>query len=309
MFKVKSIHNNFLDLLNKKIISLKLISSVYCPLCGKTKTKIIYRYKDMCIYKCFFCYMMFQDSSKVVSEDPMYKKFYDEALLEYRIKLEEKRIQQISSYLKCNFKGLKVLEIGTGTGVLASLIIDQGAEYRGLETSEFFLKQILNNFPYLYNNVKNCILTNANFEKNYFDLILIIDTLEHIPFPAVFLEQLKTYLKNNGRIYIEVPNESLLIFKGYIRKILGLYNSYPTHPEHVNLFTMKTLKKTLNLAGFFPTLSQMTILGNFERMKIILGVRRHDLARLISNFFSLAKLDIIFQQGNIRAFATKAHCL
>ena len=39
------------------------------------------------------------------------------------------------------------------------------------------------------------------------DLLISAHTLEHVSFPAEFLKYMKTFIKRNGLIYIEIPNE------------------------------------------------------------------------------------------------------
>lgn len=280
---------------------------IYCPICNNMAVKIIYRYKEMHIYKCSFCYMMFQDRNKPAPCDNYIEKFYGKSSFNARLKIEERRMNRILSHIKNDFAGLRVLEIGSGSGILATLLIKNGAFYYGIEPDPFFYNKILENFPEVKELVYNCSLSDANIQKDSYDIIIMVDTLEHIAHPNNFLRELNSYLKANGKLYIEVPNESLLSLKGCLRKVVGLYSGYPAHPSHVNMFTRASLKRLLCSAGFNSKISQLSILGDYARMSAILGHDDNLLVRLICVFFQLTKLDIIFQQGNILAVAYKAN--
>ena len=155
-----------------------------------------------------------------------------------------------------------------------------------LNPALFFYNKILEKFPEIKETVYNCSLSDANIQKNSFDIIIMVDTLEHITYPNDFLKELSCYLKENGKLYIEVPNESLLGFKGYLRKVVGLYSGYPTHPNHVNMFTQASLKRLLCSAGFNSRVSQFSILGDYARMSIIFSENYNLLTHLICVFFN-----------------------
>ncbi len=277
-----------------------------CYLCESEDVGLIYNFKNMRIYKCASCQLMFQDySSKVDSEldnlcENIYKKVYFKVSKKDNLNITHEILNRIRNYCDFNFKDLSILEIGVGSGMLASQLMENGAGYWGIEPSQFFYNKISEYFPEIKNRICNSSLVNANMPKNNFDLIIMIDTLEHIPYPHIFLKQLRPYLKENGKLYIEVPNESFFGVRGYLRKILKIYLGLPTLPDHVNLFTKRTLARILHSAGFTSfRLRQFTILGDYPKIKRMLNYKMNILAWVISVFFRITKLDIILQQGNI----------
>lgn len=298
MMSVKGEVNYWSDKGDKRIID--------CPTCTSKNRLRSYHYGDMHIYKCRDCDMMFQDSSSPLL---LQNKFADDkniksnifSNIDLSIAIANKTIERIRSLVgKKDFLQRRVLEVGTGNSALASLFVQRGIFYKGVEPSSFLYKQAIRTFPELKGKIENSLLQDANLPKNYFNLAVMTDTLEHIPDPVKFLKLLRTYLSDDGIIYIEVPNESWLKYKGYFRRLLGLYSGYPTHPGHVSLFTKKTLKKTLSLAGVDTLkLGQLSILGDYQRMKIVSGGRMLTLIKLICFFFTVTKLDLVFQQGNI----------
>jgi len=183
-------------------------------------------------------------------------------------------------------------------------LVQRGFSYCGIEPSRSLYDRAINDFSELEGKVQNCFLDQADLSAEKFDLVVMVDTFEHIPFPVQFLENLRFLVRSRAFLYLEVPNEACLTLKGRLRRFLGLYDGFPTHPTHVNLFTADTLprlleKTSLTLKKMYP----VTILGDFERMKFVLGEGSDLYARLISGFFGMTKLDLLVGQGNLAAMS------
>ena len=275
----------------------------HCPICENTDTALHITHADMLIYRCKACGMMFQDYNLIkgknfdqtYAQNPHYLRAANSIAAGVMNRLGEK--------FGGGFKNLTILEIGTGSGALAASLTANGTIFQGIEPSNFFYRYSLERFPILNGIIENCSLEKAHLEKAKFDLIIMVDTLEHIPAPVLFLKIIKSYLKPSGFLYIEVPNEASLKLKGLIRKLFNFYSRYPTHEGHINLFTGKTLSITLLNAGFSFQLDQFSILDDYERMKIVFQGRFKPLALALSLFFKLSKLDIVLRQGNLSAGA------
>jgi len=75
-------------------------------------------------------------------------------------------------------------------------------------------------------------------DKDRFDIILLLHTLEHAPDPKILLEDLCNYLKAKGIIYVEVP--------------LGCFREWQSIPEpltHVNFFSEESLFNCFRYCG------------------------------------------------------------
>jgi len=286
------------------------IKKIYsCPICGAHKIKKYLNYKQMMIFLCCSCSMMFQDpDSELCSNTELINKVNWDYLrnLDPHFSLNAERLKRIKSCMAVPLHDLKILEIGVGFGTLASLILKEKANYQGLEPSEFLYSNILKKIPQLKNVVHNKFFDPRDFQEGYFDLIIIVDTLEHIPNPVDFLRQIKKNLKTGGELYCEVPNESVLKYKAWLRKKIGMYYGYPTNPDHVNLFTLKTIKRVLAESGYhIQTISQDTILGNQNRMNIVFNRKDALWLKMICLFFRCTKIDLLLQQGVMIASCTK----
>ena len=146
----------------------------------------------------------------------------------------------------------------------------------------------------------NECVENLGLEKNHFDLILAVDVLECVSYPVVFLSALRNFLKKNGKIYLEVPNEKSLRLRAAVRRILKLHGKMPVHPGHVNFFTPKTLEKTISFSGYDPVLlRQYSIASDNYRMESTLKQNFAWTAGLLSKFLMVSKIDLMFGLGNL----------
>ena len=69
------------------------------------------------------------------------------------------------------------------------------------------------------------------FPENYFDVITCLDVIEHLSNPAVFFENVKKYLSDDGIIVVRTPNGEL----PYMLRKLPLIGIKDTSPTHINI--------------------------------------------------------------------------
>jgi SAM-dependent methyltransferase len=107
-----------------------------------------------------------------------------------------------------NFSNLKVLEIGTGTGLITKALMELGVEdYVGVDITDVLfddLKAIFKDYKFLKLDIT------TEFIIGKFDLILIIDVIEHIVEYGKFrfaMNNLKNSLCENGSIVIAPVTE------------------------------------------------------------------------------------------------------
>ncbi|TAH24689.1 MAG: class I SAM-dependent methyltransferase [Cytophagales bacterium] len=104
----------------------------------------------------------------------------------------------------------QVAEIGCGEGGNIKPFLDKGCKVVGIDMSDFKIahaSRLFENHPLK----GNLTLINKNVydiqesENLKFDLIIMRDTLEHIPNQDLFLEHLKIFLKPNGKVFLAFP--------------------------------------------------------------------------------------------------------
>ncbi len=162
-------------------------------------------------------------------------------LFEFNLPLQESRVQNLKKFLKPN---AKVLDIGSSSGHFLYVIRNMVKECVGIElnieNAEFTEKE-------LGIKVYNQPIEKTDLEPNYFDLITIYHTFEHIDDPLNFLRFVNRYLKPNGRLFIEVPNTLDALMSVY--KLKSFSDFWYIEP-HLFFYTPKTLAMILKKAGF-----------------------------------------------------------
>ena len=135
----------------------------------------------------------------------------------------------------------KILDIGVGRGEMLICMRDWGySNYNGVDISKSTIK-------HCQKHNLNCELTDNTVlwlqnHQGEFDLITMLDVLEHIKKEdtIIFLQALRTSLKKNGKLIIQLPN----------------MQSPDSQLHHFNDFTHEvgfvehSLKQVLLLAGF-----------------------------------------------------------
>jgi len=143
----------------------------------------------------------------------------------------------------------KILDVGCSTGEFLKIARDCGWEAYGNDVDSESIRLAKERYSL---DVKEQDLMECNFADNYFDVVTFFDSLEHIPDPLATLQEVRRILKQNGLVLITTPNiEGLFPKVTYIlfAKTIGAWE-HPTPPAHLYQFSMRTISKLLNRAGF-----------------------------------------------------------
>ncbi len=76
-----------------------------------------------------------------------------------------------------------------------------------------------------------------SFSNNYFDLIVSLETIEHVKDYHMFLQEVKRTLKPDGIFIVSTPNKRATLRGAMLKK--------PLNPYHLIEFTKKKLEKSL----------------------------------------------------------------
>jgi len=133
-----------------------------------------------------------------------------------------------------------VVDIGCSNGVFLDLFREKGFETWGVEPSENAALARAKG-----HKVLKSAFEKTNLPKNYFDLVILNHTLEHLDDPLGILKKVYGLLKKDGIIFVDVPNAG-----GLGAKLLGKYWPYRLPEEHKWQFTKQSLSKLFKKAGF-----------------------------------------------------------
>lgn len=131
----------------------------------------------------------------------------------------EQQVENSRSYVlpfiaatKTPGKDVHVLEIGCGEGGVLLPFAEAGCQCTGVDLdlkrinlANNFLEEFVKagNVEFLYKNIYDDDFL-SKF-KNHFDIIILKDTIEHIPDQQLFIPYLKNLLKRDGQIFFGFP--------------------------------------------------------------------------------------------------------
>lgn len=119
-------------------------------------------------------------------------------------KMKHMILKNLKDCLGNKFKTINsVLEVGCYMGSMTQILSETFNDITVLEPSE----QCINSLKNKFNNVKfiNTILEDYDSQEKY-DLIIISHTLEHMENQIISLKKAHSLLKENGYLYVIVPN-------------------------------------------------------------------------------------------------------
>lgn len=105
------------------------------------------------------------------------------------------------------FNGLKILELGAGTGetLIAAKDLGLAEEVVGIELikAENSGQTSSKIDRFIYGDIENLAL---DFEDNYFDVVICADVLEHLVDPWQVVRKLSNHLRQGGLFISSIPN-------------------------------------------------------------------------------------------------------
>lgn len=139
----------------------------------------------------------------------------------------------------------QVLEIGCGAGALLSLIKPHVSGCVGVELYKPFVEFIRKELG--IEAIAQDVNT-LNLGKK-FDLVISIDCLDHLSNPYETVLTMRDLLKDNGKIYIEVPNQQDGLNLYLPETTRKEYNRFFWHRAHLFYFTKDTISALFQRAG------------------------------------------------------------
>lgn len=172
--------------------------------------------------------------------------------------------------------GTKVLEIGAGLGEHLSYENLDNIEYTALELLPTMAEVIKRRFPTVNVLVGDCQKP-INLPDKYFDRVLAIHVLEHLPNLPAALAEIRRLLNSNGEFCVVIPCEGGLVYsfariisaKRIFEKRYNMNYDWCIKSEHVNtakeiveeLQKFFIIKKRQFFPFFIPSVTLNLVIG------------------------------------------------
>lgn len=224
-----------------------------CPVCDSKEINPLLTIKDFSVSKenfvlwqCSVCSLRFtQDVPDENNIAPYYKSpdyishtntdkgFINKTYQKVRDHTLQQKAKLIINQTKVE-RG-SMLDIGSGTGAFLNVMKEKGWQVKGVEPDED-ARKLANKLYTLHMDEPASM---DSISPSSFDAITLWHVLEHVHQLHDYVEQLKRLLKEQGKIFIAVPN--------YQSRDSGIYRSYwaaydvPRHLYHFSPRSIKTL--------------------------------------------------------------------
>ena len=158
--------------------------------------------------------------------------------------------------------GVRVLEIGSGTGAMLHSLIERGADARGVELRQDLIDEAHRHFGSL---PIDCVRGTAlPFPDASFDVVASFDVFEHIPDTDAHLAEVHRVVVPGGWYLIQTPNRyTNVVFETIRWRSLTRFRE-----DHCSLHSMSELLGRLRRHGFDPHPHDVPVVNAFFREKV-----------------------------------------
>ena len=222
-----------------------------CLICNSTNVTLSNRLPYFDVMKCLNCEVLFTNkfptSKKIIDiySENYYSPWTDSAgTIPKSVELMKKKtfkayLNLLPRYIKLKRK--KLLDIGCATGFLLETAREKGCDCWGVELNPFGAKESSKKFP---KKIFNGILENSKFKNDFFDIVTMIDLIEHTQNPLAVMKEVRRITKKGGYVLMVTPNVG-----GMWAKVLGKkWTNFKE--EHLFYFKENSLKYMINKSGF-----------------------------------------------------------
>lgn len=164
----------------------------------------------------------------------LYKELYDLEFNHWWFVGKKNIVMYFISNIR-NQKKKKILDIGCGSGLMLSELKKYGSVY-GLDNSEEAIKY--SKLIFDGDIKKGALPYEIPYDDNSFDIITVLDVLEHIEKDTDALKKIYNLLDSQGKVIITVP------------ALMSLWTNHDLSHDHKRRYILKELKSKIKTAGF-----------------------------------------------------------
>jgi len=184
--------------------------------------------------------------------------------------LKQEKFQYLTEFC-ANFTNKRCLDLGSDNGIVSYLFRQAGGSWASADIEEDAVLSIRN---LVGTDVHHIDGKSTPFKDEEFNLIVIVDLLEHIVEDQQFLAELNRILKKGGNLVINVPNIKKWSIILPARNLLGLTDDQHGHvrpgysyKQLEKMLPDYIIEKTTTYSKFFTELIDICISLPFKLLK------------------------------------------
>lgn len=211
-----------------------------CPACAGRRSRPLGRVSGFGIHRCFACASLFTDRVPHDTEQQDYDAYYDEGNLSVPSFVDH-RLLEIVAEVGGGASSGRWLDVGFGAGALLDAVSRSGWEAHGTEVSS----EPVSRARARGHRVTLGDVSAAGYPEAHFDVVSLVEVLEHVPDPDELLRQVRPLVHPTGTLYVTTPNGA-----GMSARLLRTSWSVVSPPEHLQLLSPAGLRRLVERHGF-----------------------------------------------------------
>lgn len=211
-----------------------------CPACGRATGRSRGQKNDFQLLACRSCATLYTAHLPQTNQSQDYDAYYTPENLTVPA-IIEKRLDEIVSTFEPYRKNNRLLDVGFGAGTFLEAAVRSRWQTFGVEVSRTAVEHVRERGFEVFCGQ----LGKAAYPDDYFDVIVASELLEHVPDPRDVLEEIVRVLRPGGLFWATTPHGC-----GISARLLGLGWSVVCPPEHLQLFSVKSIRELLTSGGF-----------------------------------------------------------
>jgi SAM-dependent methyltransferase len=210
-----------------------------CPACGGSADRELGEVNGFGIVRCGACGTLFTDRLPAEPEVKDYTDYYHAANLAVpafvHARLRE-IVGEFATYRRTN----RWLDVGCGAGTLLSAASELGWTAVGTELSP----PAVDAARVAGLDMRLGELAALGFAPGEFDVVSLVEVLEHVPEPRTLLAEVTPLIRPGGALYLTTPH-----VRGIDARLLGSDWGAVAPPEHLQLFSVRGMRSALESCG------------------------------------------------------------
>ncbi len=145
-------------------------------------------------------------------------------------------------WLRPHARGARLLDVGAAYGFLVEAARREGFDAIGLEPAQGCVAWARRELGV---EMVPGSIERASFAEESFDVVTLLDVIEHVVDPALALRQVRRWLRPGGLVVIETGD-----YQGLLARVCGSRWYYYDPPQHLTYFSRLSLERLLRRTGF-----------------------------------------------------------